>query len=79
MDLSTMPKGEPSVSLPLCFNCAEYIFDETTQCPHCSQDPMKPGGRYKENGFYARDALERLLEVMERAAHLQENSEIKQE
>jgi hypothetical protein len=79
MDLSTMPKGKPSVSLPLCLNCAEYVLDQAVPCPHCNHDPMKPGGRYKDDGFYARDALERLLDVMERAAKLQENVENKQE
>ncbi len=68
MDVKAMPKGEPSVALPLCLNCAEYIRATDVPCPHCTQDPTKPGGRYKEDGFYARDALENLLDAMERAA-----------
>lgn len=68
MDLSSMPKGEPAVALPLCLNCAEYVRDVTSDCPHCGADPTQPGGRYKSDGFYARDALERLLHAMERAA-----------
>jgi hypothetical protein len=67
MDLSSMPKGKPSVGLPLCLHCAEYVRDLSAECPHCGQTPTEPGGRYKEEGFYARDALERLLEVMQRA------------
>lgn len=67
MDTSTMPKGLASPMLPLCLNCAEYILDLAVPCPHCAADPTRPGGRYKDEGFYARDALERLLEVMERA------------
>ncbi len=68
MVLSAMPKGRPSVALPLCLQCAEYVRDATVPCPHCGQDPAQPGGRYKSEGLYARDALEELLEVMERAA-----------
>ncbi|WP_394691732.1 hypothetical protein [Hoeflea sp.] len=67
MDLSKMPKGEPSIALPLCLNCAEYVRSVNEPCPHCGQDPTIPGGRYKEDGFYARDALERLLAVMQQA------------
>ena len=67
MELSKMPQGEPSVVLPLCLNCAEYVLRVDAPCPHCAQDPTIPGGRYKQDGFYARDALERLLSVMQRA------------
>ena len=68
MDLSKMPKGEPSVALPLCLNCAEYVRRIDEPCPHCGQDTTIPGGRYKADGFYARDALERLLTIMQQAA-----------
>ncbi|MCY0093925.1 hypothetical protein [Hoeflea ulvae] len=67
MDLSRMPKGKPSVALPLCLNCAEYVRRVDAPCPHCGHDTTVPGGRYKDDGFYARDALERLLTVMEQA------------
>ena len=69
MDLRHMPTGKRSVALPLCLNCAEYIRSETEPCPHCgAADPTQPGGRYKDEGFYARDAMEQLLDVMTRAA-----------
>lgn len=68
MNLPKMPKGKASVALPLCLNCAEYVRTVEEPCPHCGQDTTTPGGRYKDDGFYARDALERLLTVMEQAA-----------
>lgn len=71
MDLSTMPRGLRSPDLPLCLHCAEYIRTTDVPCPHCGQDPTQPGGRYKDEGFYARDALARLLDAMQRAAAAQ--------
>jgi len=75
MDLAEMPSGKRSVALPMCKQCAEYILDDLVPCPHCdAPDPRAPGGRYKEEGFYARDAMEKLIEVMDRAMTRQQHS-----
>jgi hypothetical protein len=62
----TTAGGRPSPRLILCRHCAEYIFEGTGICPHCGHDTREIGARYRDGGYAAIEAIQRIEEVVER-------------
>jgi hypothetical protein len=68
MTLSSLSpvKGNPAPVLVLCRQCIEYVYEDTKTCPHCGRDAREIGSRYREEGYAAIEAMERIQRTLER-------------
>ena len=60
------PEGRPAPTLVLCRNCVEYVFAGTTICPHCGRDTTIASARYRDGGYQAIEAINRIDDVLRR-------------
>ena len=65
-DRAPPPQGLPPPTLVLCRNCTEYVFAGTATCPHCGQDALAIGARYRDSGHAAIEAIQRIEEALAR-------------
>jgi hypothetical protein len=62
----TTAGGRPSPRLVLCRHCAEYVFEGTAVCPHCGHDAREIGARYRDGGYLAIEAIQRIEDALAR-------------
>jgi hypothetical protein len=44
----------------LCRQCLHYVFEGTQLCPHCGGDASEAGARYRDGGYLAIEAIQRI-------------------
>lgn len=60
--------GKAAPPLVLCRQCLRYVFEGTTVCPHCRGDAREIGERYREGGYQAIEAMQRIDRLRHDAA-----------
>ncbi|QPF87436.1 hypothetical protein IC762_14585 [Bradyrhizobium genosp. L] len=53
-------KSKAAPPLVLCRQCLRYVFEGTAVCPHCSGDARQIGDRYRDGGYLAIEAMQRI-------------------
>jgi hypothetical protein len=65
-DAAVPPRGRPAPTLMLCRHCVEYVFAGTATCPHCGHDPSVASARYRDGGYQALEAINRIDDALRR-------------
>ena len=60
------PRARPAPTLVLCRQCVEYVYEGTETCPHCGRDAREVSARYRDGGYLAAEAIQRIERVLER-------------
>jgi hypothetical protein len=60
------PQGGCAPVLVLCRQCIRYVYEGTTVCPHCGGDSREISTRYRDGGYLAIEAIQRIERVAER-------------
>ncbi len=66
--MGSTPGLEPAPRLILCRQCLEYVFEGTDVCPHCAGDARAMSAAYRDGGYRAIEAIERIENVLKRWA-----------
>lgn len=54
------PQASAAPVMVLCRQCLHYVFDGTQLCPHCGGDARETGARYRDGGYLAIEAIQRI-------------------
>ena len=54
------PRGIAAPVMVLCRQCLRYVFEGTLACPHCGGDAREIGERYRDSGYLAIEAMQRI-------------------
>jgi hypothetical protein len=53
-------RGIAAPVMVLCRQCLRYVFEGTLACPHCGGNAREIGERYRDSGYLAIEAMQRI-------------------
>lgn len=60
------PQARAAPVMVLCRQCLQYVFEGTQVCPHCGGDAREASARYRDGGYLAIEAIQRIDRAVER-------------